>query len=91
MLMQLRTCFHMKIYINLQTNRELDLHINYFKMSAVSGLYAKIIWAVSSEKSAFDHAQNVQIYIILNMRKVSSGSFSAFIHFPVSSDSISRQ
>ena len=31
-----------------------------------------IKWAASSEKSAFEHAQNVRIHI-LHMRKVSSG------------------
>ena len=31
------------------------------------------MWVSSSEKSAFAHAQNVRIHIILHMRKVSSG------------------
>ena len=34
---------------------------------------AWVIWTSSCEKVAFAHAQNVRIYIILHMRKVSSG------------------
>ena len=42
-------------------------------------------------KSAFEHVQNVQILIILHMRKVSSELCSPFIHLVVSNGSVSAQ
>ena len=58
--------------------------VGYFFVNvAISGhllyFYSKILWAASREKSAFKHAQNEHIQIIMSMRKVSSGPF-VFIH-----------
>ena len=40
----------------------------------------------AKRKSAFEHAQNAQIQIILRIRKVLSGVCSPFIHSVVSDD-----
>ena len=51
-------------------------------------IYTK--WVVSSQKSVFEHAQNVRIHIILRMRKFSSEHLLS-MHSIVSNDSASEQ
>ena len=48
-------------------------------------------WGWGKQKSAFEHTQNVRIYIILHMRKVSSYLCFPFIYSVVSNDSSSGQ